>query len=306
MSMATGYVPHGILLPSAAFVSQLDDLTPQTNIDELVGLAAGHPQPLFAANMHSAPDIMFSSPMLKTVLDAAGLFGLDCSGGNTDVFFKKAADLGSRVVAATTEHLRMRATQAFFYWMAIEAEQQQTAKIFGRLALTYDGTNAPLVPAGSVALSGTSTGVEFFTLGPIKINSGFIPGVKKVRVDLGYQTHEESSDGDEFRTFFCAKELNPVVVTITTINATDWTDYGVYGTGIAALSVFFKRLVNLAGHWGAASAQHVKLTNVAAMVLPQKSGSRGNELVSPELRLLLTAADAASNVLTINTASAIS
>lgn len=287
MSVSTIHVLHGLRLPSGAFLSELTNARISTAMEDLIGLAAGHPYPLFTGAHTMKPEISGRSPAIETLLTATGLTGLDTSAGNTDFYLKKATDLGIRVANATTGHLRFRATQGLLITQRITARHGQIAEAEFRYLPTWDGTNNPLVAAGSVALAGAEAGAEWFTLGPVSFNSVQIPGVEEVTYDFGIALYEEGSDGEPYLTFAGVKELNPVMVTVRTKEATVWTSYTAEGTALANFTGYLRAKAQDGINEANATAAHVKFTNsLGGRLVVDNSEGGGNELVSNQVRIL--------------------
>jgi hypothetical protein len=304
MSVSTIHYLHGILLPSAAFISELTDTSPKSTTEFITGFAAGHPQPLFQGVRGQKPEISFRSPQLAVALGALGLFGLDTSAGNTDLFYKLATDLGSRTAAASTAHKRFRATQGLMYWRSIKATHQQDAEIDCRYCLTWDGTNNPVVPAGSIALSGTSVGTEWYTLGPVMVNGSQLPGVQDVTIDLGLNMNERGSDGEIWPTFANVKDCNPVV-TVNTLDLDSWSALGLAGQAITSLIVYFRKKAANGHNVPNATPSHISFTATNGIEVPENISAGVNNEAMTTIPFKIAAPNAAGNVFTINTATAI-
>lgn len=304
MSVATAHYLHGLLLPSAVFISELTDTTPKTNTDFITGFAAGHPQPLFKGVRGQRPDVTFRTPMVATALNAMGLFGYDASGGNTDLYYKKAADFGSRTAAASSAHKRLRATQGLLYWRSLRVSHQQDAELDCRLCLTWDGTNNPIVPAGSTALAGTSVGVEWFTLGPVMVNGSQLPGVQEVSIDLRLNVHERGSDGEIWPTFANIRDCNPIV-TVKTLELDPWSALGLAGQPITSLIVYLRKKAANGHNVANATTEHISFTATNGIEVPDDIGAGANNEAMTTIPFEIAAPNAAGNVFTISTATAI-
>src|SRR5688572_9756153 len=107
MAVNTVHVLHGIQ-NGATFISQIPNARPMTDAQLLVAGSAGLPYPLFVSTMALNPAVPFDTTQLKTVLDLTGALTsiVDLSGANTDLYFKKVADLGRRTANASAAHLR--------------------------------------------------------------------------------------------------------------------------------------------------------------------------------------------------------
>ncbi|MGE3666647.1 MAG: hypothetical protein AB7G51_08490, partial [Steroidobacteraceae bacterium] len=241
---------------------------------------------------------------LKGLLDLMGVTGASTAAGNVDLYFKKATDLGIREADASTVHQRLRAAQGYVYWTGIEASQGNEAQLATRFCTTFDGTNNPLVAAGGVALAGTPTAAEQFTLGPIKLNGSFLTGVRSWSLDLGFDTYEELADGDVFPTFFGMKQIMPVL-TFRTLDETLWSSLTPSGTAISAAIAYLRRKQADSANYADGSSQHIAFTATNGIIVPVRSSGGRNDLREFECRLVFRAANASSQVLTVATATTI-
>lgn len=306
MSVSTVYVVHGIMLPSSAFLCQLEEGSISAGSIPSTQYASGHPQPLALHVAGIRPGFRGSLKQLATLFTATGVFGYDSSAGNTDFYLKKAADLAVRVADATTEHLRYRATQGLLTWSNISVAQDGDAIAQIAYLPTYDGTNAPLVPAGSVALAGTPTAAEVYTLGPVKFNSSAIEGVEGWSLDLGQRLYGQASDGDPYLSFAGVQEIEPVL-TIRGINAVNQLTYGLAGTAISSSwSVSLRRRAADGGHVANGTSSHIVISGGAGIIEPLENSGSGNQAVQNQLRVRLRATAAGSNALGISIGTTIS
>ena len=306
MTVSNVYVLHGVNFPGGQFLSELTSGTPATNLDDLMGYASGHPDPLFVANKRAKPDVSFSTPQVKTMLTLCGAGGMaDLSAGNTDLYYKQATNLGERQSAASTVHKRFRMASGAVYWTEVSAGQDEDATLSGRICPIYNGTNAPLVPAGSIALAGTPSGSEFFTLGPVKVNGTELPGIKRVTISLGLTATEEAASG-ELYTSFCGVQQRAPVVTIETLQVDAWDGYGLLGTAISSLVVYLRRRDPDGSLYANGSSQHISFTASAGKIVPNNVSGAGNAPATAGLRCLLRTTSASSSVLTIATTDTIS
>lgn len=287
MSMQTGYVLHAIY-HSGMVITQLEDAAAGNAFNELIGMSAGHHYPLFTGILENKPEFTFRSSQLRTLMNGIPLFALDLSGGNTDLEWRQAVDLGARVAIAAVSHIRTRMTQGLIYMQSLSAQQGQVAQYQGRIAVTWDGTNNPLVPAASVAISATPQAAEQFTLGPVKINGSWVNGVIEQNYESGIQAWEEISDGDVYPTFGGVKEFNPIVCTVKTRESTNWSTYGVSaGTALSGGFLgYLRRVAPDSIPYATNQNQHLKLSGDYGIVLGASGQGGGNELISTELRIL--------------------
>lgn len=308
MGVSTLYVLHGVKTASN-FYSQIEDTTPEANQQIIQSYGTGFPEPLFTGVVGARPDVTFKTGQLTTAIGELGLFGADLSGGNVDLYYKKLANRGTRVADATTEHVRFRMASAFGYMRSITAGHQSLAKADVRLVPIYDGTNAPVVPAGSLALTGTPTAAENFCLGPITINGSTLYGAQDVTIDFGCQVDESGSDSEPWTSFLSLNEIRPTI-TIRGLAIEPWTTYGVIGTALTSLTLYLRKVSKEATggvpYIANGTSAHIKFTATAGLITPINTSGGGNTKVNTGLKITLDAADTSTRSIVMATGQAIS
>lgn len=302
MSVTATYVLHGISTPSD-FISQITSARPSPRIQAMQGVPSGLPYSLFTYNMTQTPDITFDSTQVKALLDTTGVTLGDISGGNTDLMFKATTNKGARVADATTSHIRLRAAEAVIIPQSISAADGQPATMTARIIALYDGTNEPIVPAGSLALAGTPVSEDHFTVGPVSIYSSAVNGVQDITIDFGITLIERRGDGELYTSWTCIQEQKPVVTIRTLTNP--WPTYGLNGTALSALSVWFRKCAQTA-RVANATAEHILFTASAGLITIDETSSGGNEPAMTTIKIMVDAPDATTHPLTLDTTAAIS
>lgn len=307
MGVSTVHILHGIKTPSQ-FYSQVEDATPQSGLSSLIGAPAGLVSPLFMGVRGAKPSVSFRTTQLATLLAECGLYGADLSAGNTDIFYRKVTNFGTREADATTTHTRMRMTKAFMNWRSITARHQSEATAEVNLTAMYDGTNAPIVSTGSLALSGTPTAAEFFGLGPISINTVALPGDTEMTIDLGVEILTAGSNSESYDSFIAVKSVRPVI-TIRSLSIESWASYGIIGTALTSFAGYLRKC-NADASGGVAyvadaTAQHIKFTASAGIITVDQTSGGGSSEAGTTLKIYLRSASASTAPLTIATASAI-
>jgi hypothetical protein len=256
MPVASVDLLHGIVLPSASFISQFTDFQMSPMIEAMVANPAGLVDPLFVANMGQKQEIRFGTTQLKTVLDSAALSVVDLSGGNTDLYLKAAADQGSRGASASLLHYRFRVAQGLMMVDSISAGHRTEAVANCRLIAGYDGTNVPIVYAGTVAVAGTPTSAEHFVVGECYLNGAEIEGVQDLSIDFGRQMIQVGSSGELYDTFNAEGTVNPTI-TIRAFNSPFWSTATINGLAATSGSFYLRKLATV-GRVADATAEHIK------------------------------------------------
>jgi len=307
MATPTVHVLHGIQTPTQ-FYGQVESSTPSPQLQELLATAGNYTQPLFLGVRGAQPQVSFRTPQLATLLAEAGLFGADLTAGNVDVYYRKAVNRGTLIAAATTSHTRLRIAKAMMYLRQISAGHQREAIGDATILATYDGTNAPIVPAGSLALAGTATSAEHFCLGPVSINGSAIDGIDDCTIDLQPTLRTRGDASQPYPTFNGVRSIAPVI-TLRGAALEPWVNYGLNGIALSALIVYLRKVNTDVGSGNMyvldATAQHIKFTAANGIVhVPQASGGDGSDATT-EVKILLRSADSSTACMTVATASAI-
>lgn len=305
MSVSTLHVLHGIDI-AGTFISQLTGSTPSPQINTLLGEPAGNVQPQFISNAGQEPVVSFSSTQIKSLLDLAGVGMYDASSGNTDLYYKKAKNLSTRENAASSVHTRLRMANAGLVLSRISAGHDREASVDAMLVNPYDGSNQPIVPAGSIALSGTPAYTQSFRAGPVFLNGSQIYGVEDVTIDFGHTMISRGGDGELYPTFAGIRRFAPSI-TIRTPDLSAWTSHiGLNGVAISSLSVYLRKLTpNGAGPVADGTAQHMKFAATAGLATIENTSGGGNDDAVTGVRFGLVAPSDTGSALTFSSAIAI-
>jgi hypothetical protein len=307
--MGNFYVLHGIKTPSY-FYSQVEDATPNAQAQALLGMCAGWHQPMFRGVRSLSPEITWRTTNLYTALLECGLVGKDNSAGNTDLYYRQATNLGTRVAEGTASHMQLRMAKAFQYIKSISARHQQEATAEMHTVGLYDGSNVPIVATGSVALSGTTAPVGWYGLGPVSINGTAIDGVEEMTIDFGVELMRRGQNSEAYERYCLVKSINPVI-TLRGTTLEGWTTYGPVGVALNGSSGFtgYLRKVNTdaqaIAYFADVTVAHPKFVGAYGTVRVESTGGGGNSEAVTGLRIELRAPDTSHDCLSITPASAI-
>ncbi len=305
MAMQEHYL-HGILLPSGTFISQLTDGSPATNTEELVGRAAGYPDPLFRGIRGQKPEVPFTTPAVAQILGAitggTNNFALDLSAGNTDIGYKQGRNLGVRYDPGSSFHERLRIAKGFLTWNTISVQQEQDATIACRLLAVYDGTNTPIVQLGTGTLTGTPTAAQWYTLGPVVINGSTQDGLQEWSLESGVQINQKGDKGAPWPTYTGVRSTEPVLT--LKAEGKPWGNLGLVGAAITSLSFYLRKKLGNGINVPDGSLSHIKITATNGLILPEDVSGVDDSAVST-LRIGLQASAAGSDIITITTDAAI-
>ena len=304
MGVSTAFYLHGLSLPGGVFFSELTDLTPTINHDRLIGMASGHPEPLFAGLNSQAFDISFSTPAVKKFLDpiiASGNtpYGVGVS-GNIDLYYIASQDLDARQAGASAVHYRFRATKGLLWWKTIRGSQGQSASIEGTLTLLWDGTNPPLVPAGSVVLAGTPVASQFYTMGPVGLSNVSIGGLQDWSLASGCNVAPLIGDGDFWGGYCGIRSAAPVLTGRCIGNP--GKDIAILGAALTDLDMYLLAKVANAGTLAKGTAGHICLHAGAGHLTFDSIRSGVNEPSSTSFQATIVATNSSTAALSMDTA----
>jgi hypothetical protein len=271
MTTTTVYYPHAIVSGNPALtLTQLDDVQPAHNYQDLTEFAAGQVGPQFTGTHLASPDNRFSSTQLKAILDVciAGKYNVirDLSGGNVDVEFKAGENRGTRIADASLAHIRGRmANNAAICWESFAARMGGTVSLRCRIVAVQVGGNDPLIFTNSLALTASSDVTQLYTLGPVKINGTFLSAVQEVDWANNLQYEEIADSGEPFPTYFGVMRLAPVL-TVRTRDLSVVSTFGTRGTALSALSQFLRKKLVSDINEADATAVHIALTATTGTV----------------------------------------
>lgn len=281
MGLSTLKYLSQIALGGGTTLYELEDATPSSEVEALIGMSAGNPEALFVGVRGQKPRVRFSTPQLATVLTevnsgSGAPFAKDESAGNTDLWYQDSTNFGGRTAAASLLHQRFRMTKACLYWSQISAQHQQDAKMDCTLMPIYDGTNPPLQSTGTLALPGTPIGGERYTLGPIKINGTLLGGCIESTFSSGVKINEEGSDGDIYLTWTGIDTAQPVLeATFRTIEL-----FNTYSpaTAISSVTAFYLQK-SATGNWPNTNVppKHISITGTSGLIVAEQVSGKKSQ-----------------------------
>jgi len=303
MAIGPVYVLHGVQLPSSVYLGQVTDGGVVSEADVQASYSAGHVTPLFRCLMGSSPSIDFTTSQLATLLAAVGQYGADLSAGNVDLLYRKVTNFGTRSALNATDGYRFRASEAMAVIRSLSAQHRGLASAQVGIIPVYDGSNAPIVPAGSVAMSGTPSASELYTLGPVVINGTQIDGCQGWNLDFGINVVQEGDDGNIYNTHAHVEQVDPSI-SFESLEVDDLWSYGFTGTNLTSFAVYLRKK-SRTGNVADGTSQHIKISGTLGQVVPENTRGGGNRRADSGAKLFITSADSSTDPLTITVASAI-
>lgn len=262
---------------------------------------SGHTQPMYTGGERQTPRITFTTPQIDVVLAACGLTGY-ATATDSYVYYKKATETGS-TARASLAHKRFAVSQVFVFWDNLQLPDSGQATVDVTIVPVWDGSNEPIVPAGSLALSGNLAAGNEFQCGPGSINNTSLPGVQSESVRLNMSLRELTAGGEGWATFAGCESVQPIV-NISTVEAVGLTTYGLDGTaldGTNGVEFYARRLDTANG-----TTSHIYFQATDGKVITDDSGPESTTgHVTDNLRVECIAPDDSTDCLTWTVGSAI-
>lgn len=301
MTVNATYHVHAIVLPSAAEITQITELSHAQNQQDLVEFSAGDSAPLWSGTDEATPEISFGSQNIKQFLDALGTEKIvaDLTGGNTDVQWRKGKSHNIREAIAALAHMRGRmAANAMMYWTSISAQRGQNAIIRGMIIPTFDGTNDPIQYSTGVAISATPAVGYVFRNGPIYLNG---TRYSNLGWDLASnpEIDRETDSGEGFISHVSLETYSPQL-TFRTRDLSVVSTFGTKGIPLTSASLYLRRRQKGGVNVAVATAEHIKATATSGTIK-----ARQIEDKEAEVFVQFTKPNATTEPLTWDTAAAI-
>lgn len=306
--MAVSRLDHldKIILPSSVEFHAIKNTRWDAGIQTLIERGAGEVHPNFLATGVQKPMVGFTTPQLATLLANCGISGMSVTGG-INTYFKHAAVTG-RVARATTTHKRVAIPVSCVYWTSLKFPHSGIATADVVIVSIYDGSNAPFVYTGSVALSGTVSPQAYFGAGPLAINGTAIAAIQDVTINSGIRLTEEGGESEVYNTFVGIEVTEPHV-DITTKHETNWSVIGLAGTalnGSTGLAFYARKFAADGQRVANGTAEHILFASAYGRCIPQNTSGDTSNPISDSLRVELRVNTSGTEPLTITTGSAIS
>jgi len=284
-----------IQLPGPAYISQILSQSINMNIEEETGYGSANVHPLLSAVIGQVPTIDFTTTQIATVLANAPLIGAGIAASSA--FFWKLAATTAAVARANLSHLKTTMTLGYIHWNTINLQHDSVGTVDSVITVGYDGTNEPLIPAGSQTLPSNVTDTERFVIGPVYINGAQLGAntIKSAIIESGIELDIEGGDGNVWPTQIALRLTKPVITVVTT-EVSPFTTTGVDGValnGSNGIVVYGRKLTkNQAGgvtRVANGTAQHLSFIGLNGHYWVETQSADGNTPAQTTIRAVLTA-----------------
>jgi len=284
-----------IQLPGPAYISQITSQSINMNIEEETGYGSANVHPLFSAVLNQVPTVDFTTPQIAVVLANAPFVGAGISASSA-FYWALAADT-AKTTRSHFSHLETTMTLGYIHWDRISLQHDSVGTVDAKITIGYDGTNDPLVPAGSKALVSNVTDTERFVVGPVYINGAQLGAntIKSAIIETGIELDIEGGDGNVWPTQIALRITKPIITVVTT-EVSPITTTGVDGValnGTTGIVVYGRKLTkNQAGgvaRVANATTEHLSFTGLNGHYWTETQSAEGNTPAQTTIRAVLTA-----------------
>ena len=285
----------GITIESTTY-RQLTTISVDPGIEKMIN-TGGQVDAVFSAIGRQRPMCRFSSPNLGLFMGLAGASGAAIT-ATVVVYFAKLVHGGT---VDYTACFKATFNDGMFVLRKASASNGAEGSAEYELYATYDGTNAPVIFAGSATCPAEGGTVAKFTNGPFKIGSTTIE-TQSSEFDTGFDIGQYGINGEVYDRAACILARKPMM-RVQTLDLGAIATLGAGGTG-DDVTMFFTKKSNQAANVANATEEHVSLVGALAHITPGAiEGSEGREATgSIEAQLLYNLTDA---IVVIDTTAAI-
>lgn len=276
----TRYSIHSALFNSSGLtIAQMgsQSFDPGQTLDEIIPGGALDRGAVIVGSTN--PMVSLSTRNLTTVFGTVSpTVGYNCTGSS--VFYYQQRASGGGFTGGST-FITVTAAKGFLQPMRLSASSggTQAANLDLTFHALFDGTNIPLVQAGSAA-SGAAPGfTSAFYLGPVYVNSGQLEGVTSTDVDFGIQFDKIWPDGNIHPTSGSITSRTPVFsATFLRQEMIDSTIASFFSAVAAGtIAFYYYKGANGSGRVASATTEHCKVSATAGVLTPDRCSVTGNE-----------------------------
>lgn len=289
MAVANALKVDKIVLPSGVEFSHVSNVRTAPEIQDFLSNPAGHPFPMFGANAVIKPVISFTTEQVDVVLANIGAGGVAIS--STSYLYLAVATETGKVARATTSHFRYSVAKLLAYWTTIRAPHNGAVTADVVLVAGWDGSNAPIIPGGSVALSGNLVAGNRFGAGPGSVNGTAIGGIQEWTATSGIRLIEAGGESELYNSFIGVETGEPTL-DVTYFGPNALTTYGLGGTvlnGSTGIIVYGRKFSPNGGRVADGTSEHFYLQGLLGTLKVLEVSGQGAQLYQNRIQARLVA-----------------
>jgi len=267
------FTPHMIVVDpattaNAVNIDQIDSVAYDAQTQ--MALRAATVDTAFAAVLAQAHRWSVGASALATILaEASGqiltdAMKIDADGEHpgADIWYKQRQNLGT--FASGSAHTKCTIASGLIVPRTLGVSQSAMASLVLDLLAIWDETNDPVVVAVDQALSGTPAADEFFTLGPVYLDTTEIEDVQGWNLTSGIAEQLRFGGGRTWPTHVSLRARGPSL-TCNVLDVELLSSLGIVGDG-KEVTLFLRKLENKAKTYADNTENHIKLTIAEAHV----------------------------------------
>lgn len=185
------------------------------------GVTDGSPYEKFQAIISEQPGGEWTTRAIASWLDTVGVGGKAITSSvnpGVNLYAQKVTDGGTR--ATGSNHLKYTIGKGLLIPRQLSVEHRGDASLTLAMMAVSDGTNAPVVVAGSAAVPSITAGAaEAFSIGPVSVGGVTISQITSVTIDFGINAETVGGDSEVWDTLSWIGTLVPEI----TIRTNDLT-----------------------------------------------------------------------------------
>lgn len=261
----------------------------------------------FIALVGQAPTTGFDTTAVASALATCGLTGSNIGGLGAGLGFyaQKYAEGARRAGAAS--HRKMLISDGIVVPSNLNVAHQGNATLTYQVAITYDGSNNPIVLSENQSLPAAATTRALHTIGPFTLAGVLLTQISNLSIDLGVAIKTEGSDSDIWPTYASIETIVPRI----RVQGSDiqwWIDSGglplTGGTPVHADSSFYLRKRSRTGFVANNVAEHIRGTFRGLAHHTQLFGAQAGDKAESAIEIVCEY-DGSNNPITFDTTSTI-
>lgn len=264
-------------------LDQIKDQSVQARVTEFLDYGDGVIDPSIAAILSQDPILRATTGGIAKALAKVAMSGLEITADEdepgVEFYLVKRAKTGG--AASGSVHEKHVLTQGVIVPTTIDASLDGAAMSMEFHAESSDGITSPYGTPSQAAYALSQGTAEAFVVGPAKIDSITVQGVKRCTYNFGLGVIKEWADGDPFPTW-CGINMRRPVITIETVDATVLRTIGIGGHSITSSAVSYLRKVSPGGTRVAdGTEEHISFSAAGGLVVVTDVSAQHQREIQP-------------------------
>lgn len=179
---------------------------------EIIGERTGNNLHRQLASLQRAqPQGEFTTHKIAAALDEVGQLGVGIADLTSKFTMYWAAFDDGGTYQTGSNHRSDTINHGMIVPARLTCDHQGNAQIDYSVFIGYDGSNDPVVTAGSASLPTADSDDERFTIGPLTIGGVTVDHMTRLEIDFGVQMLIQSADSDIYPTLIAVAGTQPII-----------------------------------------------------------------------------------------------